>query len=285
MINIYGTRYHFHPFFIFIIFTSILAGNVGELLTLFSIVFIHEMGHVVAAKFFGWDVKSVQLLPFGGVAEVETHRNTSAKEEIIVAIAGPFQNFWMIGIVFFLQKIEIVDPIWSSYFIEANLMIALFNLLPILPLDGGKIVQAMLSFKLSFHRSLKYCGWHSFIMSLLLIGYACMHMISSGVHLNLMMIGIFLLYTNWYYLRNSPFYFIKFLMRREFTFSLRKTKPSIKPITAQPSSSLSEIVKSFKRDQLHVIYVINDFGKIQAMIPEEQIIKTYLSNPNSKNRK
>lgn len=50
---------------------SVLTGYFIETVTLFGIVFIHEMGHVVAAKSFGWRVKEVQLLPFGGVAVVE----------------------------------------------------------------------------------------------------------------------------------------------------------------------------------------------------------------------
>ncbi|NBI29772.1 M50 family metallopeptidase [Chengkuizengella marina] len=283
MINIYGTRYRFHPLFILVMLTSILSGNIGELITLFAIVFIHEMGHVVAAKNFGWDVKSVQLLPFGGVAEVETHRNTSAKEEIIVAVAGPLQNCWMIGFVYFMQRTEMIDLVWAEYFIHANLMIALFNLLPILPLDGGKIVQALLSYKMSYHNSLKYCAWNSLFMSISIIVYACMDIFNSGVHLNLLIIGFFLLYSNWYSFRNIPYYFIRFLVNRELTFAKMKvSNEKTKAIYAKPSSSISEIVRCFKRDQMHIIYVLNDFGQIQAVIPEKHIIQTYLVNPRLK---
>ncbi|MFS1513867.1 M50 family metallopeptidase [Chengkuizengella sp. SCS-71B] len=282
MIKIHGTQYRLHPMFILVMLTSILSGNIGELITLFTIVFIHEMGHVVAAKNFGWEVKSVQLLPFGGVAEVETHRNTSAKEEIIVAAAGPLQNCWMIALVYLLQRTEMIDLVWSEYFIQANLMIALFNLLPILPLDGGKIVQALLSYKISYHNSLKYCAWNSLLMSVLIIAYACMDVFYSGVHLNLLVIGFFLLYSNWYYFRNIPYSFIRFLINRELTFAnMKEKKETTKPIFAKSSSSISEIVRCFKRDQMHIIYVLNDLGKVQAVIPEKRIIQTYL-NPKIK---
>ena len=74
---------------------SIVTGYFVELITLFAIVFVHELGHVAAARGFGWNVLEVKLLPFGGVAEVEEAGSLPSKEEAIVAIAGPLQNLWM----------------------------------------------------------------------------------------------------------------------------------------------------------------------------------------------
>ena len=68
---------------------SVLTGQFLELLTLFTIVLIHELGHVCAALVTGVTVKSVQLLPFGGVAVMEDHGKLTATRETGIALAGP----------------------------------------------------------------------------------------------------------------------------------------------------------------------------------------------------
>ena len=72
------------------------TGYFLEAITLFGIVLIHELGHLTAAKGFGWRVQEVQLLPFGGVLIVDELGTTSTREELIVALAGPLQHVWMI---------------------------------------------------------------------------------------------------------------------------------------------------------------------------------------------
>lgn len=80
MIRIFGIELSLHPLFVIIMLFSVVTGQFLELLTLFTIVFIHEMGHVVAALLAGVTVKSVQLLPFGGVAVIEDHGRLTASQ-------------------------------------------------------------------------------------------------------------------------------------------------------------------------------------------------------------
>lgn len=279
MIKCYGITFRFHPLFIVIMLTSVVTGYFIELFILFGIVFIHELGHVAAAKGLGWRIKEVQLLPFGGVAVVEEQGTISAWEETIVALAGPLQNGIMILFAIAMHKLGIWDNEWSAYFIQANLMIGLFNMLPILPLDGGKVMQSLFSLWLNYYRTIYYCTWLSMAMSVLIIGVSISQFPSVGIHLNLLMIGLFLLYANGYQMRNIQYHYIRFLMNRE----LRASKMMDKGVRAQPiivkkSKKIKEVIRLFMREQYHLVYVINELGVIQAVLPEQQVIKKYFTD-------
>jgi len=249
-----------------------------ELATLFGIVFIHELGHIAAAKGLGWRIKEVQFLPFGGVAEVEEQGTVSAWEEIFVAIAGPIQNFVMIGLAFVMQYFGIWDNEWGAYFIQANVIIGLFNLIPIFPLDGGKIMVAISSLMLNYRFTVTYCTWLSLVMSVLIIAVSLYRFQSNGIQLNLLMIGLFLLYANIYHLKNIPYHYIRFLMNRQLRNSKMIEKGYVaQPIIVKDSQKIAEVVHLFMREKHHLIYVLNDSGLIQNALTEQQIIKRYFT--------
>ena len=84
------TKIKINPFFWPIILGSIITGQFIEIITLFTIVIIHELGHVFAAKSFEWRILEIHLLPFGGMASVDPKKATSLWEEFIVAIIMHF---------------------------------------------------------------------------------------------------------------------------------------------------------------------------------------------------
>jgi stage IV sporulation protein FB len=272
-----GTAYRFHPLFSLVIIGSVLTGYFIEVITLFGIVLIHEFGHAAAAKGFGWRLKEVQLLPFGGVAVVEELGTVPAREELIVALAGPLQHLWLIGFAYGAQAFPGVNQEWWSYFIQANIMIALFNLLPILPLDGGKIIQCLLSYIMPYHSCVYYAIVISLLFSALMIVAAVYKVLSGDLQLNLLVIGLFLLYSNWYGYRQLPYHFLRFLMSRGKQVSRYMIKGTLaQPIVVNKQRKISEVLKLFMREKYHLIYVVNEKGRIQAVLPEQQLVYGYL---------
>ncbi|GIP31370.1 M50 family metallopeptidase [Paenibacillus sp. J2TS4] len=273
-----GTRYRLHPLFVVMMLLSLITGYFLELLTLFGIVFIHELGHVFTAKSFGWNVTEVRLLPFGGVAVVEESGNVPAREELIVALAGPLQNVWMALFALFIMAMGGSDPEWWVYFMKANLLVGAFNLLPILPLDGGKIMQASLSYLLPYHRTLFITTVISLIMSVGLVVIAMLPWSGGGIQLNLLVIGLFLLYSNWYGYRHLPFQYIRFLMSRHDRFAAHWMRGAIaQPIIVSGSHRVPEIIRLFMREQYHLIYIMSERGVIRHVVPEQRLIDLYFS--------
>jgi Zn-dependent protease len=121
------------------------AGIVMALL-LFASVLLHELGHSLAARSQGIKVNSITLFLFGGIAAIEEESKTPGKA-FQVAIAGPLVS---VGLFFVLQLISIAIPDNSPLSImvgdlaRINLVVALFNLIPGLPLDGGQVLKAAL---------------------------------------------------------------------------------------------------------------------------------------------
>lgn len=277
LIRIFGIQLSLHPLFVLIMLLSVITGQFLELLTLFMIVFIHEMGHVCAALLNGVTVKSVQLLPFGGVAVIEDHGRLNAGREIAIALAGPLQNGIMILIALLLQQFGGGSSAFLAYFIQANAIIALFNLLPVLPLDGGKIVQAALSTLVPYYYTLLWSGRVSIAASGLVIGYALLPLTAgAGLRLNLLMIGAFLLYSNITDQRNLPYRFLAFLMNREAAYERYLSLGSTaRPIVAFSAKPLDDILRLFKRNQYHFIYVMNEDNNVVAVVPEQRLISSY----------
>lgn len=129
------------------------------ILGLFVCVTLHELGHALTAKRFNIVTRSITLLPIGGLAQMEKMPEKPA-QELWVAIAGPLVNV-VIAIVLYvyLSATESIPPLinmehmqlegsafWFNLLL-ANVVLAIFNLIPAFPMDGGRVLRALLAFK------------------------------------------------------------------------------------------------------------------------------------------
>lgn len=281
MIKWKGTAYRLHPLFVLLMAASALTGYFVELATLFGIVLIHELGHVAAARGFGWRVSEVQLLPFGGVAAVDESANVPAREELLVALAGPLQNVWMAAFAYGMRHAGWSDPAWWDYFAQANVLIGLFNLIPALPLDGGKAMQALFSYAMTYHRAMLGSLWISLFVSLVIVLGSLFQLRGGGIQLNLLVIGLFLFYSNWYGHKHLPFQFLRFLMSREARAEARMRAGALaQPIVVGGSHRCSDILRMFMREKYHLIYVMEPGGDIAQVVPEQRLVRTYFAEKN-----
>jgi Zn-dependent protease/predicted transcriptional regulator len=106
-------------------------------LFIFGSVLVHELGHVVYALKGGVEVEAIYLHVFGGIADLKEELKTP-KKEFWMALAGPLTSFMLAGgFALFSNSV-------ARYLSTVNLMIAVFNLLPIFPLDGGRLLKSLL---------------------------------------------------------------------------------------------------------------------------------------------
>ena len=137
-------------------------------LALFACVVFHEFGHALAAQKYGIQTKDIVLYPIGGIARLEKLPE-DPKQELWVAIAGPLVNIGIFiilsGILSFqgfdienLEVIKIEPGTILLYLASANLILALFNLLPAFPMDGGRILRALLAIRLPRAKATQIAG-------------------------------------------------------------------------------------------------------------------------------
>lgn len=145
-----------------------LFGVVATLL-LFTAVTLHELGHSFQALKFGVGVRGITLMPLGGVAQLaEIPKKPS--QELRIALAGPLVNFTIAGLLVGLGALLQVRSVitlqelsqslgqvsWSgmlAYLTMANLALGVFNLIPAFPMDGGRVLRALLAMKLDYSRA------------------------------------------------------------------------------------------------------------------------------------
>lgn len=279
MIKLGGIVFRFHPLFVLLMLLSVLTGRFQEMIALFFIVLLHELAHLWTALRFGWKVREVKLLPFGGVVETEEAGSVPAREEALVAAAGPAYNALLSLAAWGLGHAGLIDQAWAEDFARASGLIAAFNLLPVLPLDGGKLLQCWFCLHFPYHRTLIWSARISLLFSAAVILGALSPPLYGGlVHLNLLAIGLFLFASNWTYMRNLPFVFLRFLVRRAERASNRIDAGTLaQPIVVSRHRQLSHVVRLLMKERYHLVYMM-DHGKISRVVPEGQVIDGFLGS-------
>ena len=146
-----------------------LNGSIGAafsgvvfILAIFACVVLHELGHALAAKKYGIKTKDIILLPIGGVARLEKMPSKPI-QELWVALAGPAVNvgiaallavyLWVTSTFTPDNQLAIATVPFAERIMGVNIFLILFNMIPAFPMDGGRVLRALLATRLAYIRA------------------------------------------------------------------------------------------------------------------------------------
>src|SRR6266404_4305260 len=162
IIRLGGIQLRMHVTFLLLIVWVALVSAAAAVfvLLLFFCVVLHEFGHAIAAKSYGINTPDITLLPIGGVARLE-RMPEEPKQELVIAIAGPMVNVIIAACLYLVigarghvapeTAVQSGDMLIGLF--QINVWLLLFNLLPAFPMDGGRVLRALLATKMSYARA------------------------------------------------------------------------------------------------------------------------------------
>jgi len=147
-------------------FFILLLLGIDKFISIFIAVLVHELAHTYVAKKLNHYVDHVYLDLLNGAAAIDTSYS-SYKDTIKIVAAGPISNLLLFGIGSFLMSV--IPSSFLETFCFINILLFIFNILPIYPLDGGRISKACMQWLTTPSTGRKYNGYLSMVTSILLM--------------------------------------------------------------------------------------------------------------------
>jgi len=226
-------KIYFHPIFLIVLFIFVLIGRFRFIIYFMLLILVHELGHILMSLIFKWKIDKVIILPFGGLTKYNEIINRPLIEEFLVSISGI-----LLQMIFYKLIYRYID---YKYFNFINYFIIIFNLIPIYPLDGSKILNVLFNKLTNFKNS---------ILLTVIVSYLCIIILSLllfNTNKLLFMIFIFLFIEVNKYYKEKDLIFNKFLLERYLNdFKFKKEK-------------VIKNVDKMKKDYRHLFYIDNKY--------------------------
>ena len=260
-------------FVIFVIPATLILGFAGEYLIVFISIVLHELGHILAAVIMNFKVYSLNILPIGLCAQIDFVPGSFLKR-IFVYTAGPLTN--LIIVILLMSSLQINTQSYSGFLISINVYLAFFNLLPTLPLDGGRIVNEIIAGKVGFFKAGRYMRKLSLVLSISLMIAGIVQITGSKHNYSLLSIGIYIMFL----LRSGEGSEAIMNLKHIFYRRARLLKKGLYParvIVAMEKTCLGELIKNMDFDRFHLVHILDADLKLIKVLTEQDVIEAMLS--------
>lgn len=271
--KILGIRFRINIIFLILCILYIFLGLGLEILFIVSSVLLHELAHMLVGLLLGIKVLEIELLPFGGQAKLEDFTGLDPSKEIYVALAGPLLS---ISIAAFLYFFDLpIYPNLIPYLIKINLLLGLFNLLPALPLDGGRILRSLLSPVQGFRKATSISATIGKILAFIIIGYGSYLIYTANYGINFILIG-FLLYWAAYKEKNLlTFAFMRYLINKQGQLNSVGFLGG-EQIVSKKGTFIKEILYTSRPKSYILVFIIDDYSNLISIKTEAELIEVLL---------
>lgn len=251
-----------------------LSGRTGEYLSLCCAMTFHELAHLSAAGLYGRRPRSFSILPTGMNIVLEDGEGGRA-ETVAILACGPAANIFLSGLSALLGLHPLFATEGVRFFSLVNLYLAVFNLLPVLPLDGGRLMQVIFSENIGFFSAGRKMRVVSFIFAVVILAAGVVQVSLAGYNMSLLFIGIYILF----YLNSEKMEAALMNMKHIVYRRSRLLKKGMYPardIVVMKSLRICETIKSLDFDRFHILHVLNEDLRVIGVYTEQEIMEGLL---------
>ena len=276
--RILGIPLKISPFLPLMLLVGMMLGLGAELGIALSSLMLHECCHALAARNLGVRVQEIELMPIGGAARMEDIWSLRMRQVILIALAGPMANLLLILLASSLAWAQILGPYTAMLWIHANLVMMLFNLLPVLPLDGGRIACALLRHLLGVTRTLRaLCALGIFAGATLIAVVLVMFAQHGLFNITLLFTGAFLIASARRELHLAQGASLIGLLARQEALADEGTLP-VHHIGAFATQSPAKVLSRLRPRTLHRIAVYSDQLELLGILEERDLLDAHHSD-------
>lgn len=270
--SLWGIRISLNPLLVVFVIGWGFLGTLSGALLIFLVVLAHELAHSLAARALGVNVKEVELYPFGGVARIEEQLELEPYVERRLALAGPAVNMALAGgaVILFNRAIGGADLL--RFFIELNLTMAFFNLLPALPLDGGRLLRSYISPLCGYRAATEHAARSGQVIAVLLFIAGAAGWQMGRINWSLLPVAIFLFAAATREKRQAIYAFLRSLPAKEYELQ-KKGCLRGEQLVALEETRLLDIFRLFSPHRYHFVRVISRSRRESREISESSLVR------------
>lgn len=273
--RIAGIELKINLFFLGIAVVYGFLGFGAEMVIIFASVILHEIAHTIVGMLLGIKIAEIEMFPFGGQAKLESFHGLDPSKEIFIAIAGPICSLSIAAVFYFLPLDSV--SVHLEFLIKLNLTLGLFNLLPFLPLDGGRVLRAALSKSIGFKRATRIAAFIGKIAGIFMLmggAYLTFYYYSGA---NLILMGIMLFWSANQEGKLLMFSFMRFLVRKKSELAAKGCLPARQMVCA-PEAKIKNLLSETMPSYYMLVVVIDQNHEISGILSEAELIEQLLEH-------
>lgn len=248
--KILGVNLKVHYLFLLWLVAAATLGELSSALILVFSVIFHELGHILASVNLGVAVHEVELMPFGGVAKVNRLLGSEPATETAIALAGPANSvvLLVIGMIYSAQP-------WGRELMESNILLLLVNLLPIMPLDGGRILKGFLVSREGLGQGLRMLLKQTQRAAVALFCVSVVVVFFGVFSINALVLSAFILYAVAREKKMMPFVVMNYVGSKSGQAPSRPIMPA-KALVVQPNTTIREVLDALTPGHYHFFTIV-----------------------------
>ena len=263
-IRIFSVEFHWWTLLLFIV--AFRLEFLHRLLIAYGITAIHECAHILVACRLGIKIKKIEVLPFGITARICDDGIKKTADEIRIALAGPLSNCIIAYLTYGL-----VGGLWRDYIVYTSLVIGGFNLLPALPLDGGRVLKAILVRKFGCIRGFGMAMKITFFCGIAIVVVGLWIIYITGFNFSFLIIGAFLIANITEETKNSHMVVMKDILYSRRKLEEKNGKGEI--LVVREDERASKVVAEISYDRYYLIYIVNGGAEILHIMTETAFVE------------